>query len=362
MKIKTFGLAVAMALTLTALAGASSASAANFFAPNGGATTWSGAREGANHVLTFSGFAIGCSNVSFTGSTEEGEPEPASLTVTPELNGCTFLGQPATFEINGCKYRFNFGSSTMDIVGCKSPIRHASAGCETTIGNQEGLGPVTYSESTEGGLPVITATANVSNMTYTKQGGCSGGTGTFKSGAYKGTWKIKGEKLPVSITGVVAPEKATGVFDIAGNGGIGCKSHTLTAQTSVAKFASMTVSPSYSGCTFLGQPTTLNTGGCSYVLHASGGFDIAGSLCASKPITFSIAGGNCTVTIGPKSGGSGLLYTNGGSGASSTVTTGGKTTGLTATVSGPVCITTGTLNANYKSIDVFSASGGLSAE
>jgi hypothetical protein len=369
-KLKSFGLTVAMTLALTAFVGVSSASAANFFAPHIGATTWNGAREGENHVLTLGSEVYGgCSKVSFTGVTLESEPEPTSLTVSPETFVCSFLGQPFFIQSGGCELRFNFGSGefpvgTMDIVDCTTAITMGYQGCETTIGEQENLGTVTYSKTTEGGLPVIKATANLSGIKYTRTGfGCFGGNpGTYTNGKYKGTWTIKGEKLPVSITGKRAGSKLA-VFEVSGNGYLSCKVHVLATKTpAVAKFASMTVTPSYDECTFYAQPVTMSMGGCHFVLHASGGFDIAGALCASKPITFGMEG--CTVTIGPSSGGTGIFYTNSGSGTSSTVTTdsAGKT-GLLASVSGPICISPGTKNTNYRAVDVFTATpGGLSVE
>ncbi len=361
MKLKSFGLAVAMALALTAVVGPSSASASNFFAPQGGATPWSGAREGADHVFNFTGNqSFGCSNVSlFSGLSLESEPEPSSLSFSPELI-CTFLGQPSTFETGTCKYRFNFAPGTMDIVGCTTPIRWAAAGCVIEVPNQEGLSSVTYSTSSEGGLPVIKATPNLSGITYTREGGgCFGGsTGKFTNGTYKGTWKIKaGAKLSASISGSKAEEK--GVFNPIGNGAILCSEHVLSAKSSVAKFASMAVTPAYGKCSFLGQPATMSMGGCSYVLHASGAFEIVGASCASSPITFTAAG--CTVTIGPQKG-TGLTYTNVGSGETSSVTTGGQAKGLTSTAKGAGCITTGTLATDYRAVDSFKAPGGLSVE
>jgi hypothetical protein len=367
-KKKITGLAVIAALALTVATGVSSASASNFVAPYGGGATWNGAREGANHVVGLTGEgAISCSAVSFSGLTKESESEPTSLTVSPEISGCTWLGQPAKFDMGGCKYRFNFGAGqypvgTMDIVGCEKAIRFAygsGSSCETTIGNQNGLGPVTYSKTSEGSATIITAAAKINNLTFTRTGAlCSGSNGTFKDGTYNGTWKIKGEKLPLAITG--APGENKTVFNLVGNGTVSCKKHTLTAQTSVPVFASMGITPSYSECTFLGQSATLKMGGCSYVLHASGGFDIVGSLCYTQPIT--ISGTVCTVTIPAQSGASGLTYTKGESGGVSTITTGGKATGLTYTASGVGCATVGTLAADYRSVDTFSAGGGLSVE
>lgn len=362
MKKRIPGLVVMAALVLTVTTGVSAASASNFVAPYGGGSTWSGAREGANHVLGFSGEGtIPCSNVSFSGMTKESEPEPTSLTVSPELSGCVWLAQPTTIEMGGCKFRFNLGAGTMDIVGCATSIRHAAGGCVKEIGNQNGLGPVTYTKSTEGGLPVITIAAKITNLTFTRGGsGCFGGPGTFSNGTYTGTWKAKGEKLPLAITGTGTGKGAT-VFYNNGNGSVVCPQRTLKAQTSAPTFASMTVTPSYSNCNFLGQPATINMGGCSYVLHASGGFDIVGSLCYTQPITVTGTAG-CTLTISPTSGASGLTYTNGESEGVSAITTGGKATGFTSTTAGVGCITKGTIATDYRSVDTFTAFGGLSIE
>jgi hypothetical protein len=400
-KLKSFGLAVAMALALTAVVGVSSASANRFVSPNGGITIWKGEREGSNHAYWLKGEAHGCSTASIAGETNI--TESVMLTTTPAYSGCTFLGQSLTYRTGGCKYRFHPGPGEalvgkMDIIDCEEFIGYDILGgfCRVEIKNQQGLGPVTYSNSVEGGVEVIKAVAELQTVNYKSLGaGCFQAPGTYYDGTYKGTWKIKGfstggspkpirvesspppsptkftaEEAPVKIAGSMAGEKS--VFVAQGNGGVICKGHSLSAESATTTSKTITMAGTYSKCSFLGQNATLSMGGCSYVLHPSGGFEITGETCASNPIIFRVDFPGvpvaCTVTIGPQSGSTGLTYTNGGSGKLRYVTTGGSSTGLTASAEGAFCLKQGTLEADYRSIDKLTATNskaeprGLSVE
>jgi hypothetical protein len=393
--IKTLGIATAMALALIAF-GASSASASKFINVSGGETTVSGSRSGANHVLTLGGESFKCSNVSLSGGKWNGL-EPSDLLLAPELGGCSWQpGAEWTWNMNGCKLRLrpgleNEAQSTIgwvDIVGCEKAMSISSSSpfCEVTIGNQNGIGTMQYKNTGTGSQQSIQLIANLSGIEYTRSAyGCSSSNGTlstFTNGAYAGEWTLKGsttngltqkpikveptksaksffaEEAPVTIAGKIAENKA--FLEIAGNGGVTCSEHQLSGTSASATIASITVTPFYSGsCTFLGQKATVNMGGCSYVLHVNGEFDIAGSTCASNPIV--ISAGSCTATIGPKSGLSGLTYSNAGSAKLRSVTTGGEAKGITSTTTGVGCITQGTFNSSvYKGKDTFTAtnSGG----
>jgi len=140
------------------------------------------------------------------------------------------------------------------------------------------------------------------------------------------------EEAPVTITG--EQEEAHKFTSRAGT--ISCNKATFHGETEAVTTSTLTISPAYSGCTFLGVVgVPVNMGGCDYVFHASGIVDVAGAECNTKPITFSAAG--CTVTIKSQTGLSKVVYTNLGEGTERDVTVTPEVTGITYTQTGILC-------------------------
>jgi hypothetical protein len=363
--IKTLGIATAMALALISFAGASAASANLFQAPIA-PTTWNGSLTGKSHALSLNGESYTCSGVSFSGEVKNKTTN--EVTVTPQLS-CTRSTFPyaAAWAMHGCKYRFHPGTGpslvgSIDIVGCETPMStETGEGCRVEIGNQSGLGTVTY-KNVATSPTTVTAVASLTGLTFTRSGPCTGPKGTFSNGTYTGEWTIKGASIPsgapvaVEVESSVAPfthfsaEEAPVTIAGVGTGtgsqkrfsGLGgflvwCSSYTLSGTSASATPEAMTVIPAYSGCTFglEGPPATVSAGECSYVLHANGNIDIAGANCASKPITITVPG--CVYTFGPQSGFSGNKFTNEGSGKLRAVSVSGLPTGLTYTRTGASC-------------------------
>ena len=93
-------------------------------------------------------------------------------------------------------------------------------------------------------------------------------------------------------------------------GSIRCMEASFEGQAEFP-ISELSLSPSYSSCSFLGiSGVTLETGKCSYGLHANGGFDIAGAECLMQ-----ITASGCTVKIPSQWGLSTLSYINRGSGS-----------------------------------------------
>ena len=211
--IKTLGIATAMALALVAVAGASMASA-NYFKAAVEPETWNGAlpgtQAGESHHLILGAFShFSCTGVAFSGETKA--KTLSNVTVTPELNKCAHvLGYPEFWKMNGCKFRFKPGPGpslvgTMDITGCVEPMAYEPGGtCRTKIGNQNGLGTVTYENILVGGVPAVKMNAELTGITYTRiDGGCAeGSSGTFSNGTYSGEWIVKGASIPGGAAGV----------------------------------------------------------------------------------------------------------------------------------------------------------------
>lgn len=137
------------------------------------------------------------------------------------------------------------------------------------------------------------------------------------------------------------------VFDAAG-ASISCASGTFTGTQAAKNSPTLTVTPAYSGCTFLGVlnvPVKMN--GCQYTFNANGEVAVTGASCTA--ITFEAE--LCKVEVG-KTNNQNLkeaTYTNIGTGTGREVTVTPHVTGITYTSSG-LCPKNGTFSdGNYTS-------------
>jgi hypothetical protein len=374
---------MAMALAVTAAMGASWASASQFRNPGAlptTQTTWNGSLVGKNHVLTFGSEKFTCSKVAFSGKIE-GE-SASELTTTPELGGCQWnLGLEVSWAMHGCKFRFRPGTvkgttsiGWVDIVGCESPMSVSGGGCTEEIGNQNGIGSITYKTTKPGSFEEVLASAQLTNIVHTRSGFCGGAPlGTYSDGAYTGEWTIKGnrsgaqvhvqvalsgpskfnvEEAPATISGTNTGVKA---FNFGEDGYLWCEKTTYSGSSSSVTATSLTVVPAYQACTWY-EPfgvksysipnENVSTGSCNFTLGANGSFGISGTNCASSPI--SVARTGCTVTVGPQSDSTGLAYTQLGSGKWRGVEMVGSVgAALSYTATGASCPAPGTFSNGY---------------
>ena len=357
--IKALGGATAMALCLIAFVGVASASA-DVFKVSIEPGKWNGVRSGEQQRLNF-GETYECTNASFTGETKTKSFE--KQTVSPELGKCLFRGVSyVNWTMNGCKYVFHAGggSGTMDIAGCEKPMTVEASGCRIEIGNQGGLGPVTYKNSAKLG-ETITASAGLSGITYTRSGCASWPNGTFSNGTYSGSWTIS-DSTTTGIPGETWIESAAvppishfsleeapatlaassiGVAQrITSTPGMetSCESFTLNGTATGTSSETLTLFPTYKHCTIGGKAVADNYIGssCNFVIHANGKFDIAGTEdCTNGKL--SMTGDGCSVQFPPQTGLSGVTYSRQGWGKQRTITLGGTVTGLKYTTGGPFC-------------------------
>jgi hypothetical protein len=137
------------------------------------------------------------------------------------------------------------------------------------------------------------------------------------------------------------------VFDAAG-ASISCSSATFTGSQALKTSATLTVTPTYTGCTFLGVlnvPVKMN--GCQYTFNANGEVAVTGASCTA--ITFEATG--CKVEVGKQSNLKEVTYTNilGNGTTTREVTVTPHVTGITYTSSG-LCPKNGTFaDGNYTS-------------
>jgi hypothetical protein len=370
--IKTLGIATAMALCLIAFVGAASASADKFnvsVEPG----KWTGAISGEQHRLNF-GEIYECTSVSFS-SDETKTKSFEKLAVSPELSKCLFRGiSNVNWTMNGCKFLFHAGggSGTIDITSCTKPMSVEASGCRIEIGNQRGLGPVTYKNSAA--PKTITATAALKGITYTRSGWCtSWPNGTFSDGTYSGSWTISGSSttgIPAEtwiesaavppISGfafeeapatVKSENTVSGVLYENGGNAVICKKFNFSGSSSSANTGTLSLVPSFKECT-MGTTSgpkaipdsNLSAGSCSYVPHANGGFDIGGEGCAANPMTFTNTLG-CVVTVGPQSYAGGLTFKSEGVGKLQTLSVEPVTfKNVTYTATGAGCAKPGTFS------------------
>jgi hypothetical protein len=354
-QLKLAGLLVVLALTLAASVGASSALAE--YHSEAENTTWSGTLAESQQLdlggtsLTCTGGALSCSTTSRT---------VEALKLSPQITSCGYMGISTSWAINGCQFQLR--GSHFSIRNCTSPMRWSvTAGgqpCTIEIGNQGGRASVSYANTGSGSTRKIVATFRISGLTYTSTGSWCEREGTFNNGTYAAAWNLSGKLTGTEASQGVWVEggwPAPSFFDESSPavlGGSQQETQTLSAGGDALKCSgvsykgeaaslggSLTVTPTYSGCTFFGVKTTPSMGGCTYTFNAGGSLSIGGANCAAEPIKFysTVFGLKCTVTVGPQTVSS-VAYENVGSG----IVASENISGLQYTATGPLCYPSGT--------------------
>jgi hypothetical protein len=124
----------------------------------------------------------------------------------------------------------------------------------------------------------------------------SAGTFTANAGA-----TISGEQVSGTITG-----KTVAKFEFTTVAGTWkCTSFTVSGTAAAAESPTQEVAPSWSGCTIAGSiPQTIDVNSCKFLFHAgTAGAATMDVRCASSPITSTVPGTTCSITIGGAVGG-----------------------------------------------------------
>jgi hypothetical protein len=188
---KTLGLAVLALAALTAVM-ASTANAAAFTGAGGQNAVITVDQTVTNEFLVTTGI-VKCTTLKippttvFNGST--------TVTVHPEYSGCKCFGVFCTVSTTGCNYVFHLeaGGKSKTDVSCSggSVIKVVPVGfdCTVTVGSQNGLSGVTYSN----GASDIVQTADITGaISYTETGANCSAAGGHATGTYRGTNRITG--------------------------------------------------------------------------------------------------------------------------------------------------------------------------
>jgi len=197
--LKAFGLAVMAMFAMTAVA-ASAAQAVEFHSEAAETVLTAKNEAGSNSVFDAAGASISCTGATFTG--KQTTATSTEVTVTPAYTGCTFLGVPVTVKINGCEYKFH-SSGVVDVVGAAcTGITFEGAGCKVTVGKQNGLKEVTYTNLGSGTGREVTVTPHVTGISYKSEGLCPK-SGTFADGNYtSGNAIVTGENATGGMVGI----------------------------------------------------------------------------------------------------------------------------------------------------------------
>lgn len=203
-RIKTVGLAV-LALACCAALFAVSASAAQFqYESEEYPAPISGSNEpGPHHIVTTNG-NIQCSVATLSGEmSEPGE----TITLSPALSKCLAVG--ASFNINGCKYRFSAGAEigegsfegSMDITECNKYVLFGKTFEREMVLSVAGFCQANFAIPSQSGIPVQYLNRGgeleVSIHPWFEGNGlvtkCN--NAVHNDGVYEGTWLIPGLRI-----------------------------------------------------------------------------------------------------------------------------------------------------------------------
>jgi hypothetical protein len=166
----------------------------------------------------------------------------------------------------------------------------------------------------------------------------SASAGTFT--AAKGA-TISGEQISGTITSkTVAKHEFTTVA-----GTVKCTTATFAGTAAAAESTTQELEPTYGGCTIAGSvPVTIDVNSCKYLFHAgTAGAATVDVRCPSSPITVTVTGSTCSITIGGTSGGvnqglGGITLTNSGTSTAMDIVASIDVTGIHYIVdNGPSC-------------------------
>ncbi|HMJ71911.1 MAG TPA: hypothetical protein VK471_00955 [Solirubrobacterales bacterium] len=365
---KLMGLAIGMAMLITAVAGATSASAAQFRAEEY-PTSLKGTQTSTYKLKAGNNASLQCSTVNETATLSA---PASSVTMTPELKVCQFAGTNATVTINSCQYVLNSTSESeypqydepppavpaTFAVACSVPGDAIEikvlGGCILKVPAQTGLQAsltdskftdrssnrnITQSVNATGVKYSSTSCLGLSNGlhedgTWTGSSVLTGANGGYAVGVYLANQQIE-PPLVFSTEGYswsIESESAVEMKMNMGGTGIECSAFKANGSLPVASDR-LGLSVSQWTCA-LGNQFNVNMNGCTLEAQATGkGHSSAwGVLNVNCPggaaITFSALWGTCNVSIPAQTNRSGLTFETIGSGASRKVDVGMNVTGL----------------------------------
>lgn len=292
-------------------------------------STPDGTEATAHHSFILAGLLTTCTGADFNG-TQKGETA-TELLLEAEYTGCSIIGIPTDIKMNGCAFTVH-SSVRIDLVSrpgssCASepmtinwtpPLSClAEIGPQAEITPHNGLGAFRYTTIKPGASEEITMEIHLSEVAYTANGpGCSesgqrtngelttgnailtgaepGGGKTTNLSWNRSATQFKGGLSTIGISSTPDGEGIHHVFEAAG-GSLTCTAASLSGQTGIP-IVKIALEPTYGGCSFLGEPTTVEVNGCRFMVTAWG---MVGIISCVKPLAWEVAvsGKPCRVEV-----------------------------------------------------------------
>ncbi len=312
-------------------------------------------KQGTVGVLKTTAGSSECTTANFAGTASA--TSVSSITVAPTFGGCTCIGVTCTVDVNECTYLLSISAETTGTVDVVCPagkeITLTNSKCTIHIPAQTGIGTVTYKDIGSGSTREIELGLNLTGIHYAHTEGTGIGkctTGTSTSGTLTGgTATMTGEedsggghvgvstapipppkftfnfeKAPVTLTG---KQGTVGVLKTTA-GSSECTTANFAGTASATSVSSITVAPTFGGCTCIGVTCTVDVNECTYLLSISaettGTVDV---VCpAGKEIT--LTNSKCTIHIPAQTGIGTVTYKDIGSGSTREIELGLNLTGI----------------------------------
>lgn len=292
--IRNSGLVALVLMSLTAIIGASSASA-TVLGSEAFQTNFTGSSPSGQFQFGPEQPRYGCTGTSISG-TQEGT-QIRTLEVTPEGGSCSWAGT-LPIQWKGCHITFHVGlenSGTVDLgPGTCGPVTLERANeCELTVPPQMGI-PAHFHGSGTGTGRTVEVTTSTTHLKYARTGGLCGKKGTGEDGTWSATWVLKGsipgsggQEVGIYLEPTQGIEIAGGQFRYGTSTVIGgvstvnsfmedvegiranCGNGSLGPATVAFPSASLGIGVSYGGCSSVIGSATVNMQNCNYVFHVT---------------------------------------------------------------------------------------------
>jgi hypothetical protein len=169
------------------------------------------------------------------------------------------------------------------------------------------------------------------------------------SAVVAGSASAAGERFHSEVEPTIITGTSTNTHVFAASGAtVECTGATFSGTSTLKTETTQTVHPTYSGCTFFGEPASVDTTGCNYVFESE---TVAGKMPAEIECTagyaIKVTSPGCTLTFGPQKNTGGLVVTNEGAGTTRDTKTISET-GATFSKSGPLCFAISGTTGTYK--------------
>jgi len=207
--LKALGLALVAVLAMNALTAAGASAEAFKFKAEKTPTTLVGKQHGAPDIFTVDTQSVSCNEATYTGTVTG--TEVTELTVTPTYSECIAFGLfNIPIDTNGCQYKSTVDTKVgasfegkVDIV-CPAGqvIKITAPGCTVTVGSQNGLGSITYTNVGSGATREITMDVNINKgIAYEEHrplfGICANNTVPKTNGSYIGAGLVTGKNSAI---------------------------------------------------------------------------------------------------------------------------------------------------------------------